>query len=90
MALEFARSVAAKYESDPSAAVSLSVVMHVGAVEAEFAGGVTNFVGGDLLSIGEWSNVEDEATLIATTRALRKLSVATEQVPDRPGYVRII
>jgi serine/threonine-protein kinase len=89
-ALEFARTVAKKFDDEPSEAVSLSVVMHTGSVQAEFSDGATNFVGGDLLSIGEWSNVDDEATLIATTRALRKLSVAVEQVPDRPGYVRII
>lgn len=88
-ALEFARTVAAKYESGKSEAVSLSVVMHVGTVEAEFSGGVTSFVGGDLLSIGEWSSVADDATLIATTRALRKLEVQIEQVPECPGYVRV-
>ncbi len=89
-ALEFARAVAQKFETNPSDAVSLSVVVHVGTVEAEFSGGATSFVGGDLLSVGEWSNVDDDAILIATTRALRKLSVATEQVPNCPGYVRII
>ena len=89
-ALEFARSIAEKYESQKSEAVSLSVVMHVDAIESEFSGGVTSFVGGDLLSIGEWTSVDDEAILIATTRALRKLEVQTEQVPESPGYVRVV
>ncbi len=90
LALDFARAVAEKFDAAPSEALSMSVVMHTGKVEAEFSGGMTNFIGGDLLAVGEWSNVEDDATLIATARALRKLSVATEQVPDRPGYVRVI
>jgi serine/threonine-protein kinase len=89
-ALDFARSITEKYESEKSENVSLRVVLHVGTVEVEFAGGATSFVGGDLLSIGEWTSVDDEATLIATTRALRKLEVETEQVPECPGYVRVL
>ena len=63
--------------------------MHVGKVKVEFCDGVVSLIGGDLLSISEWSNVADEALVIATTQSLRSLDLDCEHVPGRPGYVRI-
>lgn len=88
-AVGFAQEVARRYRGLSSESVSLSVMVHVGQVKAEICDGVTSFVGGDLLSLSEWSTVEDDALVIASALAVRSLDVDSEQVPDRPGYLRL-
>lgn len=88
-AVSFARNVLAEFRRRGSQAIKLSIVMHAATIKAELTGGVTSFVGGDLLSVSSWSPEETSEPLIATSHALRGLDVPAEQLPMRPGYLRL-
>lgn len=87
--VRFAREVAHRYNVGSSSSISLSIVIHVGRVKAEVCAGVTSFVGGDLLALADWSVVQDVSLIVATAAAVRGLGLECENVPGRPGYVRI-
>ncbi len=88
-AINFARKVAAEYDREENQTIALSIVLHTAPIQAELSGGATTFVGGDLLSVASWSPDDTGEQLIATAHALRGLDVPAEQLPLRPGYLRL-
>ena len=88
-AVSFARKVLAEFRKRDSQAISLSIVLHAAPITAELCGGVTSFIGGDLLSIASWSPEDPSETFLATSHALRGLDIPAEQLPTRPGYLRL-
>ncbi len=89
-AVSFARKVLEKFQRGTSDAITLSIVMHAAPIKAELCGGVTSFVGGDLLSVASWSPSDASEVFLATSHALRGLDIPAEKLPMRPGYVRLI
>ncbi len=89
-AFAFARNVLAEFRERDSQAITLSIVIHAAPIKAELCGGVTSFVGGDLLSVAIWSPEGSSESLLATSHALRGLDdISAEQLPMRPGYLRL-
>ncbi|MCP4444979.1 MAG: serine/threonine protein kinase [Myxococcales bacterium] len=88
-AINFAFKVAEEYGTDLDQAISLSIVIHAAPIKAELCGGVTSFIGGELLSIATWSPDDTEQQLVATAHALRGLDIPATQVPLRPGYLSL-
>lgn len=88
-ALSFAHKVLEEFQQGTSDAITLSIVMHAAPIKAELCGGVTSFVGGDLLSVASWSPADTSEIFLATSHALRGLDIEAEKLPMRPGYVRL-
>ena len=88
-AIEFARTVAREYGEEQDQAITLSIVVHAAPVKTELCGGITSFVGGDLLSVTKWSPSDSEERLMATAHALRGLNLPADHLTNRPGYRRL-
>ncbi len=88
-AIDFARMVALEYGKEDDEAITLSIVVHAAPVTTELCGGITSFVGGDLLSVTKWSPNDSEERLMATAHALRGLDLPADLLVGRPGYRRL-
>jgi eukaryotic-like serine/threonine-protein kinase len=76
----------------PAAPIRASVAVHEAPVTVAFANGATSFVGGDLLTLGDWLPAHNLAGVIATGAALRGVEsrFAAEPLADEPDRYRVL